>query len=205
MEPIIIYVYNLKWVTHSSHPFRFISSALVMVRQAWSAGTFAIHGPIISGLHRISSLDPTLCWTRVEDIYYNNSRVLDIYNGFLLLLFFFSSVYLPFPKLGFTPPGSCPNARGWDACRGSNSLWTRTLDRYTRTGLPECVVSTMSGPPPETTQDRKQRTHTQSQDSNENSWTAGNRTRVMGLEGKGLYRPRHGDGFSVFTMINLIL
>ena len=32
---------------HSSHPFRFISSALVMVRQAWSAGTLATHGPII--------------------------------------------------------------------------------------------------------------------------------------------------------------
>ena len=28
---------------HSSHPFRFISSALVMVRQAWSVGTLAIH------------------------------------------------------------------------------------------------------------------------------------------------------------------
>ena len=53
---------------NSSHPFRFISSALVMVRQAWSAGTLATHGPIISGLHRISSLNPTLCWTRVEDI-----------------------------------------------------------------------------------------------------------------------------------------
>ena len=53
---------------HSSHPFRFISSALAMVRQSWSAGTLATHGPIISGLHRISSLDPTLCWTRVEDI-----------------------------------------------------------------------------------------------------------------------------------------
>ena len=33
---------------YSSHPFRFISSALVMVRQAWSAGTLATHGPIIS-------------------------------------------------------------------------------------------------------------------------------------------------------------
>ena len=54
----------------SSHPFSFISSALVMVRQAWSAGTLATHGPIIWGLHRISSLDPTLCWTRVEDIYF---------------------------------------------------------------------------------------------------------------------------------------
>ena len=54
---------------HSSHPFRFIPSALVMVRQPWSAGTLAIHGPIIWVLHRISSLDPTLCCTRVEDIY----------------------------------------------------------------------------------------------------------------------------------------
>ena len=49
--------------------FRFISYALVMVRQAWSAGTLATHGPVIWGLHRISSHDPTLCWTRVEDIY----------------------------------------------------------------------------------------------------------------------------------------
>ena len=30
-----------------THPFRFISSALVMMRQAWSAGTLATHGPII--------------------------------------------------------------------------------------------------------------------------------------------------------------
>ena len=52
-----------------THLIRFISSALVMVRQVWSAGTLAIHGPTISGPHRISSLDPTLCWTRVEDIF----------------------------------------------------------------------------------------------------------------------------------------
>ena len=52
-----------------THLIRFISSALVMVLQAWSAGTLATHGPIISGPHRISSLDPTLCWTQVEDIY----------------------------------------------------------------------------------------------------------------------------------------
>ena len=55
---------------HSSHLFRSISSALVMVHQAWSTSTLATHGPIISGLHRISSLDPTLCWTRVEDIFF---------------------------------------------------------------------------------------------------------------------------------------
>ena len=49
-----------------------------------------------------------------------------------------------------------PNSRGSDVCRGSNSLWARTLDRYTRAGLPECQVSTMAGPPPETTKDRTQ-------------------------------------------------
>ena len=54
----------------------FISSAFVMVRQAWSAGTLATHGPIILGLHRISSLDPTLCWTRVEDILFKWSTLL---------------------------------------------------------------------------------------------------------------------------------
>ena len=72
---------------------------------------------------------------------------------------FFFFVYLPFPNLGLrpTPHGIYkPNARRSDACRGSNSLWTRTLDRYTKAGLPECVVSTMSGPPPETAQERTQ-------------------------------------------------
>ena len=59
--------------------------------------------------------------------------------------------------LGLTPPGTYkPNVRGSNACRGSNSVWTRTLDRYTRAGLPNCVFSTMSGPPPKTTQDRTQ-------------------------------------------------
>ena len=56
----------------------------------------------------------------------------------------------------YTPGTYNPNACGSDACRGSNCIWTRTLDRYTRAGLPECVVSTVSGPPPETAQDRTQ-------------------------------------------------
>ena len=34
-------------------------------------------------------------------------------------------------------------------------MWTRTLERYTRAGLPVCVVSTMSGLPPKTTQEQK--------------------------------------------------
>ena len=77
--------------------------------------------------------------------------------------FFFVFAYLPSPNLGLTHPGTYkPNARGSDACRGSNNLWTRILDRYTWAGLSECVVRTMSGPPPKTTQDRTQakETHT---------------------------------------------
>ena len=55
-----------------------------------------------------------------------------------------------------TPGTYKPNARGSDANRWSNSLRTRTLDRYTRAGHPECAVSTMTRPPPKTTQDRTQ-------------------------------------------------
>ena len=40
-----------------------------MVRHAWSVRIFAIHRSLIKGVHRISSLDPALCRTRVEDIY----------------------------------------------------------------------------------------------------------------------------------------
>ena len=83
----------------------------------------------------------------------NNRRDHDIL--FIIIIFFFA--YLPSPNLGVTSPGTYkPNARGSDACRGSNILWTRTLDRYTRAVLPECVVSTMSGPPPKSKQDRTQ-------------------------------------------------
>ena len=57
---------------------------------------------------------------------------------------------------------------------------------YTRTGLPECVVSTMSGPLPETAQDR---TQTKGHTPNPRIGIkipdpAGNRTRAAGLEGR---------------------
>ena len=54
----------------------------------------------------------------------------------------------------YTPRDLQPKCPRSDAYMGSNCLWTRTLDRYTRADLPECVVSTMSGPPAETAQDR---------------------------------------------------
>ena len=101
------------------------------------------------------------------------------------LSFFF--MYLPSPDIGLTPPRTYnSNARGSDAYRGSNCLWTITLDRHTRAGLPKCVVSTMSGPPPETARDR-----TQDKEHTPNPRTgikipdpARNRTWVAGLEGR---------------------
>ena len=79
----------------------------------------------------------------------------------------FSFIYSPQCKT-YTSGTYNPNTRGSDACRGSNKQWTRTLNRNTIAGLPECVVTTMSGTPSETTQDRTQRTHFQAQDRNEN-------------------------------------
>ena len=53
--------------------------------------------------------------------------------------------------------------------RGSNPspLREQSLDQNTKASLPECAVSTMSGPPPEKTQSITQRaTRAQSQDRN---------------------------------------
>ena len=66
-------------------------------------------------------------------------------------------MYLPSPNLGLTPPGTYnPNVCGSDACRGAIVYGPGALDRYTRAGIPECVVSTMAGSSPETEQDRTQ-------------------------------------------------
>ena len=71
-SPVFPYHKFHSTISPLSHLIHFVSfhQPFVMVRQAWSAGTLATHGPIILGLHRISSHDPTLCWTRVEDIYF---------------------------------------------------------------------------------------------------------------------------------------
>ena len=74
-----------------------------------------------------------------------------------VMYFSFSVIYRPPIQDLHPPPGlNNPKARGSDACRGSNRLWTRTLDKQTRAGFLGCVVSTTSGPPSETTQDRTQ-------------------------------------------------
>ena len=85
----------------------------------------------------------------------------------------------------YTPRDLQAKCRGSDVCRGRNSLWTRTLDRYTRAGFPECVVSTMSGPVPKTTQDRAQTKDTHPIPGQiKIPDPAGNRTRPAGLEGR---------------------
>ena len=64
---------------------------------------------------------------------------------------------------------------------GSNRLWIRTLDKYTRAGLPKCVVSTMLGPPqPGITQDKG---HTPRIEIKIHD-PAGNRMQAAGLEGR---------------------
>ena len=53
----------------------------------------------------------------------------------LLLLLLLLRLFTLSQSRTYTPWTYNPNARGSDACRGSNSLWTRTLDRYTRAGI----------------------------------------------------------------------
>ena len=67
-------------------------------------------------------------------------------------------MYLPQCRT-YNPETYNPNACGSDAYMESKRLWTRTLGKYTRAGLPEYVVNTqiystiylwvntMSGPP----------------------------------------------------------
>ena len=55
-------------------------------------------------------------------------------------LYFFCLWYLSSPNVWLSPSGTYnPYPRGTDACRRRNRLWSRTLDRYTRAGLPEFV------------------------------------------------------------------
>ena len=49
-----------------------------------------------------------------------------------------------------------PNTRGTDDCREAKDCGPEPRYKYTRAGLPECVVNTMPEPPSETTQDRTQ-------------------------------------------------
>ena len=82
----------------------------------------------------------------------------------LFLSFFLSFILSFFLPLSFTLPQYRTNTSGTynqnafrsDACRGSNGLWIRTPDRYTRAGLPEWVDSTISGQQPDTTYDSTQ-------------------------------------------------
>ena len=65
---------------------------------------------------------------------------------------------------------------------GRATLWIRTLDRYTRAGLPECVVSSVLGPPQETAQGRTQNIQPNPRIETKFPYTTGNRTRTAELE-----------------------
>ena len=72
---------------------------------------------------------------------YGNALGWDMLSSILCVYFHVPAVipssffrcYLSFSNIEVTPHGTYdPNAHGSDACRGSNKLWTRTLNRYTR-------------------------------------------------------------------------
>ena len=56
-----------------------------------------------------------------------------------ITFFLFFICYFPFPIVGLTPPlaGLTTQIPIGQIPVGEHRLWTRTLDRYTRTGLPE--------------------------------------------------------------------
>ena len=54
---------------HLIHFVCFISYTPMIVRQVRSVSFLITHRPSTEGLHRISTLDPALCQTRVENIY----------------------------------------------------------------------------------------------------------------------------------------
>ena len=68
---------------------------------------------------------------------------------------------------------------------GEHRLWIRTLDRYTNVGLPESVVSRISGPPPDNTGQNTDEGFTPSPRIEiKILHSAENRTRVVRLEGR---------------------
>ena len=75
--------------------------------------------------------------------------------SFSFFSFFLSLLFTFLQCSTYTPPVlqlKCPCVIQY-VCRGRNRLWTRTLDRYTRASLPECVVSRILEPPAKTTHD----------------------------------------------------
>ena len=77
--------------------------------------------------------------------------------------------YLPSPIVGLTPPGLSSqmplNKMPVEGLQFVNQN-SRHIHKHGPLWIPESVVSTMSGPPPNTTQDRTQRTLTQPKDRN---------------------------------------
>ena len=80
-----------------------------------------------------------------------------------------SSLIYPPPIWDLHPPGLTTQMPVGQMSVGGAIVCIKTLDRFTRAGLPECLVSIMLGPPLETEHTPNPR--------------IGNRTRAAGLEG----------------------
>ena len=95
-------------------------------------------------------------------------------------LYLSSSLIYPLPIQDLQ--AKCP----WVRCLQGDQ---QSLDQNTRQihkgGPPQCVVNTISGPPPKTTQDRTRRIQPNPRPEIKIPDPAGNRTWVAGLEGRG--------------------
>ena len=118
------------------------------------------------GYASISLLDTSSCWpptsgsqvrVLVTPCGFCGGRIkvwVGFSRGFSRFLSFI--LYLPSPSVGLTPPGIYkPNVRGSDACRGSNRLWSRTLDKH-NSGPPSMCARHKIRATAEITQDRTQ-------------------------------------------------
>ena len=90
------------------------------------------------------------------------------------------------PIVGFTLPGTYnPNARETDACKVSHRLWTRKRGRYARVDISESVVSNVRPTVRDNTGQNTGKRHSPSSCIEINiHGPAGNRTRVLRLEGR---------------------
>ena len=104
-----------------------------------------------------------------------------LYWGKNKVIFFFLPLIYPHSMQYLHAPGLTTQMPVGQMPVGGAANYRPEHQTYTRASLPEYVISTISGPQPETTQDRTQnKRHTQSQDKIEISDSAGDRTRKPG-------------------------
>ena len=147
----IILVVSPVFLYHKFHsticPYSSQLPAAVIVREAWSSSILVIHWPLKQGkvTRFLSEIQELLSVSQHDHCYYYLRFCSEWQLDIKLFIFYL-----------LTSPGTYnSNASGSDACTRSNSLDQNTRQN-TRASLPECVVSTTSGPLPETIQDRTQ-------------------------------------------------